>query len=79
MELTKNEVSVLKYCLKHGLLTRPKESEMTANIEDIWEQILRKDGLKEDHISKHRPQTALKAFTYNYLDIDYKELGFDQI
>ena len=61
MELTKNEVSVLKYCLKHGLLTRPKESEMTANIEDIWEQILRKDGLKEDWF-KTPSSNCVKSF-----------------
>ena len=28
MELTENEVSVLKFGLKHGFLTRPEESEM---------------------------------------------------
>ena len=28
MELTENEVSVLKYSLKYGLLTQSKESEM---------------------------------------------------
>ena len=67
MELTENEASVLKYGLKHRLLTRPKESEMIAM-----------NVLKEDHISKHRPQTALKAFNYNYRDIYYKEFGFDR-
>ena len=36
MELTENEVSVLKYGLKHGLLTRPKEGEMVIIVEDIW-------------------------------------------
>ena len=51
---------------------------MVAIVENIWDQILRNDVLKEDHISKHRLQTALKAFPYNYLDIDYKEFGFDQ-
>ena len=78
MELTENEVSVLKFGLKHGLLTRPKQSEMIVIAEDIWDQILQNDVLKQDNISKHRLQTALKAFTYNYLDIDYKEFGFDQ-
>ena len=51
---------------------------MVAIVENIWDQILRNDVLKEDHTSKHRLQTALKAFSYNYLDIDYKEFGFDQ-
>ena len=64
--------------MKHGLLTQPKQSEMIVIAEDIWDQILRNDVLKQGHILKHRLQTALKAFTYNYLDIDYKEFGFDQ-
>ena len=64
-ELTESEASVIKYSLKHGLLTRPKESEMVVIVEDIWDHILQNDVLKEDHISKHRLQTALKAFTYN--------------
>ena len=78
MELTKNEVSVLKFGLKHGLLRRPKQSEMIVIAEDICDQILRNDILRQDHISKHRLQTALKAFTHNYLDKDYQEFGFDQ-
>ena len=39
MELTENEVSALKFGLKHGLLTRPKESKMIVIAEDIWDQI----------------------------------------
>ena len=34
-ELTENEVSVLKFGLKHGLLTQPKQSEMIVIAEDI--------------------------------------------
>ena len=40
MELTENEVSVLKYGLKHGLLTWPKKSEIVVIVKDIWDQIL---------------------------------------
>ena len=78
MELTEKEVPVLKYGLKHVLLAWPKESEMNVIVEDIWDQILQNNVLKEDHISKRRLQTALRAFCYNYLDIDCKEFGFDQ-
>ena len=51
---------------------------MIVITEDIWNQTLQNDVLKQDHISKHRLQTALKAFTYNCLDIHYQESGFDQ-
>ena len=51
---------------------------MIKNFEDICDQVLQNLVLKEDHISNHRVQTMLKAFTYNYLDIDYKESAFSQ-
>ena len=54
-------------------LIRPRESEMIVIMEDIYDQILHHNILKDDHIFKHRAQTALKAFTYNYLDLDIKE------
>ena len=37
---------------------------MIAIIGYIWDQILQNLVLKEDHVSKHCLQNALKAFTY---------------
>lgn len=51
---------------------------MIAILEDVFEKILRQFFLKEDHILKCYPQTALKTLTYNYFDINYKELRFNQ-
>ena len=34
--------------------------------------------MKDDNISKHRIKTALKSFTYTYLDLDFKNFGIDQ-
>ena len=45
---------------------------MIVIMEDIYDQILQHNILKDDHFFKHRAQTALKAFTYNYLDLDIK-------
>ena len=72
MELHEDEIEILKVGLKHGLLIRPCKSEMIVIMEDIYDQILQHNILKDDHIFKHRAQTALKAFTYNYLDLDIK-------
>ena len=49
---------------KHSLAIRPKESEMIVIMEDIYEQILRHNAIKDSYISR--------AFTFNYLDIDDK-------
>ena len=63
---------MLKFGLKHGLFIRPKENEMTAVIEDTYNQIVRQDISKKDNISKHHVQQALKSFTYSYVDLDLK-------
>ena len=51
---------------------------MIVIMEDVYDQILKQNILKDDHIYRHRAQTALKAFTYNYLDLDVKQLFNDR-
>ena len=65
-----DEISGLELGLKHGVLMWPKEPEMIAIVENIWEQIQNHNILKNDHISKVRAKTPLKCFVYNYLDPD---------
>ena len=77
-DLTDEEVSILNFGLKHGLLLRPKENEMIAVMENVWNKISRQDILKDNHISKSRVQAALGAFTYNYLDIESRDYQLDQ-
>ena len=71
--LTQDEISVLKLGLKHGVLLRPKEPEMIAIAENVWEQIEKHNILKDNHISKVTAQTALKSITCNCLDLDIKQ------
>ena len=47
-------------------------------MEDIYDQIVRQNVMKDDNISKHSIQNALKSFTYAYLDLDFKNFGMDQ-
>ena len=49
--------------LKHGVLLRPKEPEIIAIAENIYEQIEKHNVLKDNHISKVKAQTGLKSFT----------------
>ncbi|XP_066924963.1 uncharacterized protein [Clytia hemisphaerica] len=77
-ELNEKEIEVLRLGLKHGILLRPNESEMIVIAEDIWNQINSKNALQDKHFTKHRVQTALKSFTYNYLDLDTKQFRSDQ-
>ena len=70
--LTQDKISVLELALKHGVLLRPKNSDMITIAENVWEQIENHNILKDNHISKVRAQTALKSFTYNCFDLDIK-------
>ena len=74
IELNEDEICVLKAGLKHDLLMKPCESEMIVIMEDVYDQILKQNILKGDHIYRHRAETALKAFTCSYLDLDVKQL-----
>ena len=37
-------------------------------MDDTYNKIVRQNVMKDDNISKHRIQTALKSFTYTCLD-----------
>ena len=47
---------------------RPSEPEMVVIAENIWEKIER-NGLCENLMKKERVKTALRAFTYSYIEI----------
>ena len=68
--LSNYEIEILKYGLKHGVAIRPRDSEMIVIMEDICDQIMRHNVVKDSYISTERLKTTLKAFTLNYLDID---------
>ena len=48
--LSDNEITTLKFGLKHGILTRLKETKKAAVMEDIYGQIVWLDLLKKDNI-----------------------------
>ena len=62
---------------KHSLAIRPKESEMIVIMEDIYEQILRHNAIKDSYISQERLKTTLKGYTFNYVDVDDKRYIHD--
>ena len=47
-------------------------------MEHIYDKVVRQYLLKKDNISKNRVQTVLKSFTHFCLDLDFKNVGFDQ-
>ena len=47
---------------------QPSEPEMVVIAQNIWEKIER-NGLCENLMKKERVKTALRAFTYSYVEI----------
>ena len=68
--LTNDEHEVLKYGLKHGIATKPRENDIFALAEDIYDQINRKGLCKENQTSVQRLKNSLRAFTFNILFTD---------
>ena len=75
--LSDTEIEILKYGLKHGIATRPSEVEMIVIAENIWDQIEQK-GLCNHFMKRERVKTALRAFTYSYIDIYDKQYSHDK-
>ena len=75
-ELSAKEIKILKLGLQHGVAARPAESEMIVISEDIWGQIENAKVIKND-LSEQRTKTPLRAFTFNYTDVDEKQFGID--
>ena len=75
--LTNDEYETLQYGLKHGVASKPKDNEIFAMAEDIYDQINRKSLCKENQISIQHLKNSLRAFTFNILDIDDKNVYSD--
>ena len=68
--LTEGEYDVLQYKLKHGLATRPKENDILAYAEDIWEQIDKTNICNNNFRSKSKSEIALQGMTFNLINIE---------
>ena len=51
--ITNEEEGLLRFGLKHGLATRPKETDVIAAAEPIWHQ-LKKENLLHDSYTKQQ-------------------------
>ena len=75
--LTNEKESILRFGLKHGLATRPKESDVIASAESIWLQLKRENLLPDSHLKQQKVKHSIKALACNFLDFDDKKLFDD--
>ena len=59
--------------LRYGLATRLNKFEVMTIAEDVWEQISRQNLMKEGQYIPQKIKNSLRAFSFNYIDLDLKE------
>ena len=67
--LTKEKYDILRYGLRHGLTTHPKENDILAYAEDIWEQINKANICNNKIYSKSRIKIALGGLDFNIIKV----------
>ena len=75
--LTKEQESILRFGRKHNIATRPKETEIIATAESIWEQLNQHNLLPSHFIKQQKIKNSIRAFASNSLDVDDKQLKID--
>ena len=75
--LTHEEETILRFGLKHGLATRPNESQIIATPESIWHQLKRENLIPDSFIKQQKIKTSIKALACNFQDFDDRQLTDD--
>ena len=76
--MSNDEYQVLRYGLKHGLVTHQKETDVFANAESIWDQINRKNVCKESNNYIERTKNSLRAMSFSLIDLENKQIFKDK-
>ena len=69
-QLTNGQYSSLQYGLKYDITTKPKDSNLIALAESIWEQIESHGWVKNGFNTPERAKRSLCAFVFNVLDFN---------
>jgi hypothetical protein len=75
--LTSEQESVLRFGLKHGLATRPNESDVITSAESIWDQLKNQNLLPDSFIKQQKIKASIKVLACNFLDFDDRQLNVD--
>ena len=75
--LSNDEYEVLSYGLKHGLATNLYPKDILPSIENVWNQLVTKDLLRNDYQSINRAKNCLRSLAYNLIDLDNQQVFRD--
>jgi hypothetical protein len=68
---------MLCFGLKRGLVTLPKESDIIAATESIWDQLHHNNLIPDSFIKQQKIKNSIKALACNFLDFDDRKLTQD--
>ena len=63
--------------MKYGIATQPKDSDLIASAESVWEQINSHGWLKNSFFKVERAKNTIRAFVFNILDFDNARVRTD--
>ena len=67
--LSNEESEILQYGLIHGLATKPRQSDILASAECIWDQISKLNVCKVEHDNIERTKVSIRDLAFNLLDL----------
>ena len=76
--LSNEEFQILRYGLNHVLATNPKESDILASAESVWDQISRNNIGKESHYHVEKTKNSLRDLAFNLIGFDNKQVYKDE-
>ena len=75
--LTEEQYGALQFGLKYGIATNPKENDLIASAESLWEQLEKKDLLVKDHNKIQRAKNSLRGLVFNFLNFHDRRIVED--
>ena len=76
--LSNEEYTLLQFGLKHGLAIKPKENDILASAEALWDQIERKQLCKESVYYTRRAKNYIREMAFNLLNLDHQQVFKDK-
>lgn len=76
-EITNEQYSGLQYGLKFGVASSPREADVVASAESIWEQLIRNNCLKSGFRILARAKITFRSCAFNNLNFDDKRIIVD--
>ena len=77
IDLTQEQCDALQFGLKYSIAVRPRETDLLASAESIWEQLERNNILKDDPTRIQRLKNNLRGLAFNFLNFEDSRIHKD--